>query len=511
MASTDGIEDELNEVSLTTNDEENRNIQSSRLLKNDELSSYQIPSKDHENTLPVFFAVALAVMGPLMFGFSLGFTSPISASLTGPDCTSPSSCPSGSLSLTSAQLSLFGSIINVGAMVGAAAGGHLTDQYGRRTALTLAALPFLAGYMLMAVAPSYALLVCGRVLTGVGVGIVSLACPIYIAEISPAKLRGMLGAANQLALTVGILLVYVCGLEALGLSWRGLACVGLVPPTVLLFAGIFYLPETPRWLCAASRVEEAAASLRRLRGRHADVDTELLEIQDTLSAVAGQPKASYKDLFVPGMRAQMLIVVGSMMLQQFSGVNAVVFYSANILRDAGVEQADIASLAVAGIQVVMTVVCCQLMDRAGRRALLLTSAGGMAASASLLATYFLCKQSLSPAVSMLVSVGSLMGYIIFFSLGLGAIPWVLMSEIFPAHTRGQASSLATFINWSCSFLVTEVFKSMMDTLTPAGAFMTYAFELLATVLFVFVLVPETKGRSLEQIEAYFLNKERVLQ
>jgi len=143
------------------------------------------------------------------------------------------------------------------------------------------------------------------------------------------------------------------------------------------------------------------------------------------------------------------------------------------------------------------------MDRSGRRVLLMVSTAGMAASIFMLALYFAFEESMSPAAGVVLSLGSLMAYIVSFSLGLGAIPWLLMAEIFPAPTRGLASSMATLVNWSCSFVVTQTFLGMMETLTPSGAFITYSLELACTFVFVLMLVPETKGRTLEQIEAYF--------
>jgi len=453
---------------------------------------------DEGSTAPVFFATAISMLGPLMFGFSLGFTSPTSRQLTGEDCK-VGEC---SLVLTDTQLAFFGAVINVGAMFGATIGGTLADRVGRANTLGLASLPFLIGYTLIGLADGYGMLLLGRLLTGIGVGVVSLTTPVYIAEVAPTSLRGMLGSGNQLAITLGVMLVYMLGLNALGVTWRGLALLGTVPSAGLLLGSLTVLPETPRWLCSVNKMDKAAKSLKTLRGT-SHVDTELASIQSALRSHANEPKATLKDLLHPGLRQQLTIGVGIMILQQFSGINAIIFYSKDILHDAGIENADLGALAVGGIQVLMTVICCQLMDRAGRRKLLLISTAGMAFSTALLSVYFNFKKVFSPAVGTALSFGSLVGDIVFFSLGLGAIPWILMSEIFPSHTRGLASSVATLVNWSCSFVITQIFSAMMKALTPGGAFLCYALELIFTFMFVLRLVPETKGRSLEQLEVFF--------
>mmetsp|Transcript_39297 Transcript_39297/g.65997 ORF Transcript_39297/g.65997 Transcript_39297/m.65997 type:complete len:514 (-) Transcript_39297:322-1863(-) len=484
--------------------DESKDADETNLLGRDRLRSehdVQVMPEDMSRSYPyqkdndkmLLLAVTLVVIGPLMFGFTLGYTSPITGQLTD---------ETRDFYLSDSQMSFFGALVNIGAMCGAVTGGWTAERFGRCRTSMLASLLFLFGYLLIATAYSYSQLLFGRMLTGVGVGLVSFVTPVYIAEISPPSLRGMLGAANQLGVTVGILFVYLLGIESVGLDWRHLALFGCFPSALLLLATFTVLPETPRWLLSKQQPERAESNLRKIRGTE-DVHAEIAGIHSALAATANQPTATLKDLLAPQMRKQMVIGVGMMVLQQFSGINAVVFYSASILADAGIKNADVAALAVGVTQVVMTVVCCWLMDKAGRRWLLMVSTLGMSASAFTMGVYFNIKETIDPATGTVLSLGSLMAYIIFFSLGLGAIPWVLMSEIFPAPTRGLASSMATLVNWSCSFVVTQSFKGMMNTLTPAGAFTCYALELAGTFAFVLVLVPETKGRTLEQIQALF--------
>ncbi|BBM96970.1 MFS transporter, SP family, ERD6-like sugar transporter [Marchantia polymorpha subsp. ruderalis] len=441
------------------------------------------------------FAVActlLVALGPISFGFSLGYSSPTQQEII------------NTLNLTISQFSMFGSLVNLGAMVGAIVSGKIADYVGRKGALVVASVPHLAGWIITVFCEDVTSLYVGRVLVGFGVGIISFAVPIYIAEIAPRQLRGFLGTFNQLAVTIGIMLAYLGGLF---LQWRLLAATGIIPCSLLLL-GLFFIPESPRWLAkAGGHDEELVMALQALRGKDADITTEMNEIKHGVEESMMQPEASLGDLCDRKLFRPLLIAVGLQVLQQFGGINAIMFYAGAIFKSAGFANANIASFGLGSIQVFMTAVAASLMDKAGRRLLLMVSAGGMAVSCFLVGfSFYLQEQLTHPShmdtfVSMLALI-SLLVYIISFSLGMGAIPWILMSEVFPSHVRGLAGSLATLANWSCAWAVTMTFNLMLEW-SASGSFWVFAAECALTVVFVVAIVPETRGRTLEEIEAFF--------
>lgn len=434
----------------------------------------------------------LAALGPLCFGFTMGFTSPVGDHLK-------DSTDDGGLGLTDGENSLFGSIVNVGAMLGAMSGGMLADSFGRVGAMRISCLPFIAGFLLVSFAQGFPMLLAGRVLCGVGVGIVSLAFPVYVAEIAPPAYRGALGSINQLSITVGIVVVFALGIP---FSWRTLSWIGALLPGALLLI-TFRLPRTPHWLVAKDRHSDARDSLLALRGEDQTdvVDSELDAIVEAQSA-KGNSAVSPRELLHGAAGRAMVVGVCLMLFQQFSGINAVIFYTQSIFEDAGVESANVAALSVSATQVIVTAISCLLVDRAGRRMLLMLAGIGMACSSAILGYYFYMTDH-GHSVPGLLAVFTLILYIVFFSLGLGAIPWLMMSEIFPGRIRGLASSAATLLNWSCAFAVTEAFSSMKSGLTEAGVFWLYAGVCVLGVTYVVLGVPETKGRTLEEIERYF--------
>jgi MFS transporter, SP family, solute carrier family 2 (facilitated glucose transporter), member 8 len=337
----------------------------------------------------------------------------------------------------------------------------------------------------------------GRVLVGVGIGLISLAVPVYVSEISPTHLRGMFGATFQLFITVGILFVYGVGSA---ISWYWLAFVGACFPAALLFASTF-LPESPRWLVTVQRLSEAERVLYRLRGADANVSDEIRELED--AAVRSQSASSgLRDLLDSSVLHPLSIGVTLMIYQQMSGINSVTYFCNSIFKDAGVSNEDAASLGVAAVQVVSTVVSVVLIDRMGRRLLLLISAFGLMTMLMLLGGFFYLKDEENNQQNWL-AVMSLIVYIVFFSLATGPVPWVIMGEILPMRVRGVASSIVTLMNWTLAFVVTFTFDQLKSSLENYGAFWFYAGFCAVGFVFTFAFVPETKGRTLEEIEASF--------
>ncbi|GBG82205.1 hypothetical protein CBR_g34488 [Chara braunii] len=437
-------------------------------------------------------ATLLVALGPLSFGMALGYTSPTQAQIA------------EEFAMTTAQSSLFGALVNVGAMAGALVSGSLADAVGRRMALLWAAICQVLGWGLILTAQGLPALYAGRLILGAGVGVVSFAAPVYIVEISPSRLRGGLGAINQLAITVGITLVYFLGIF---LTWRILAAVSIVPLVALLVGTLVVVPETPRWLALKGESEKMAGVMRRLRGNRYDISMEIAEIRAAVASSLSEPKTQLKDVFARGLVRPLVVGVGLSVLQQFCGINAVMFYSSSIFEAAGIRSPNVATLSVGVLQVVMTAVAVGLMDKLGRKVLLVVSASGLAMGNLGMAISFWLKDSLpaGSAAEWLVSplaILSLLAFIAAFSLGMGAIPWIIMAEIFPVQVKGLAGSLATLMNWLSSFVVTLTFQSLL-TWSHSGSFVLFAAECVFTVLFVLRIVPETKGRTLEQIQAAF--------
>ena len=388
----------------------------------------------------------------------------------------------------------------VGAVIGATVAGSLSDRFGRRRVILVTALVFVIGALISAVAGGVGMLLAGRLLIGVAIGVASMLTPLYLAEISPAASRGAVTSLNQLCITLGILVSYLVG-YAFATSpggWRWMLGLGVVPGAVLA-AGMVVLPESPRWLAGHQRLPQAEAVLRRLRGPQGDVAGELAALRTDLRREGGR-LAPWSALLAPELRRALIVGVGLAMFQQITGINTVIYFAPQIFQAAGLSSASVSILATAGVGAVnvgLTLVSIWLIDRAGRRALLLWSLGGMAVTLLVLAGGFAV--GASGALGW-ITVLSLAAYVAFFAVGLGPVFWLLIAEIFPLAVRGRAMSLATISNWGFNLVVTVTFLGLIDVCGRAGTFLIYALLTLVAIIFTTALVPETKGRSLEEIE-----------
>ncbi|KAL2966568.1 hypothetical protein AAZX31_16G124600 [Glycine max] len=408
------------------------------------------------------------------------------------------------LNLSISRFSLFGSLSNVGAMVGATVSGQLAEYFGRKGSLIVAAIPNIFGWLAISIAKDTSLLFMGRLLEGFGVGIISYVVPVYIAEVSPRTMRGSLGSVNQLSVTIGIMLAYLLGLFV---NWRILAMLGIIPCAVLI-PGLYFIPESPRWLADMGMIEKFEASLQTLRGPNVDITMEAQEIQGSLVSNNKADTLKFGDLTRRRYWFPLMVGIGLLVLQQLSGINGVFFYSSKIFASAGISSSDAATFGLGAMQVAMTGIATSLLDRSGRRMLLILSSSIMTLSLLLVAAAFYLEGVVTDdsnvhEVLAMLSVMGLVALVIGFSLGVGPIPWIIMSEILPPNIKGFAGSAATFLNWFTASVITMTANLLLHW-SSSGTFTIYAIFSAFTVAFSLLWVPETKDRTLEEIQASFI-------
>lgn len=399
--------------------------------------------------------------------------------------------------LSSFQQELVTSLLLVGCMIGAFAGGRVADRIGRRPALAVTALVFVVGVLLAAFAPDFPILLLARLVIGLAVGTSSMVVPLYIGEMAPARMRGALVSLNQLAITIGILAAYLVdyGFSASG-NWRlmfGLAAI----PAGVLFIGMLFQKESPHWLIAQGRDEDAQRALRRLRGPQDDVDAEIAEVRNL-----GRHRSSLRELLNPQIRPALLMGISLAVFQQITGVNTVIYYAPTLLQSAGLgnSSAILAEVCVGGINVLLTVVAVWLMDRVGRRPLLLIGTSGMLIGLLTVAYAFIGGDHLTGSKAIIAIIG-LMWFQGSFAIGLGPVFWLLIAEIYPLKVRGTAMGVATIANWAADFVVTISFLTLLNAISGVGTFLLFALLTLVALVYFRVKVPETKGRSLQEIES----------
>lgn len=438
----------------------------------------------------VLVAATFAAIGGLLFGYDTGVISGAIIFL------------SKELRLSTFEQELVVSSVLVGATVGALSGGHLADILGRRSMLLITSVIFVAGALICAFTPSLAILVVGRVIVGLGIGLASSTVPIYVSEISPPESRGWQVSLFQLAITVGILIAYLIDyLFSHSGNWRWMLGLATVPGTVLGL-GMIRMPESPRWLAAQDKMDSAREVLERIRGRQS-AESEWGQIQAALAE--GKAGGRLTDLFRPEVRLPVIVGIGLAIFQQVTGINTVIYYAPLIIQSAGIPTASGAILATAGIglvNVIMTIVAMWLIDHLGRRPLLLVGIAGMILSLAVIGFVF---RGHGGALSWL-AVAILMVYIGSFAISLGPIFWLLIGEIYPLRVRGVAEGSVAGINWASNFVVSLTFLTLVELIGRSWTFWLYTLLAIAAWFFSYYLVPETKGRTLEQIEHSFRHR-----
>ncbi len=396
----------------------------------------------------------------------------------------------------------------IGAVVGAVSSGKLSDYLGRKKMIIVNAIIFTIGAAGCTYANSIGLLIVMRIIIGIAIGITSYLVPMYIAEISPARHRGSLVTLNQLMITIGILVSYITdywlsndnNLE----SWRWMFLVGLFPAIVLLI-GMFFLPETPRWLISKNRWEEGKKVL--IKVEDADlVDSTLADLRRDVQ-LSSQNRVSIKDVFQPWLRPALIITVGIFFFQQFSGVNTIIYYSPIIFQMAGIVSntaSIVPAIIIGSVNVVACFVSVVLLDRVGRRKLYMIGIWGMIPSLSLLGACFYFKEALGASLPFF-AVASIVCFIIFIAISLAPLGWLLISEVFPLSVRGIGMSIGSLAHWGFNAIIAFTFLKLVNSIGVAATFWLYAGVCLLGMLWGLYYIPETKGKSLEQIEEHWRN------
>jgi MFS transporter, SP family, arabinose:H+ symporter len=436
----------------------------------------------------VIFVTVIAAIGGLLFGFDTAIVAGATRYLK------------DQFALTSLQEGWAVSVVLIGCMFGAGLAGPISDRIGRKRFMLVSAVLFFISALGCAFPQNIFQFVVFRFIGGLGIGSASILAPLYIAEVSPARVRGALVSVNQMAIVTGILLAYLVNwaFAAVGPSnWRWMFGMGALP-SVVFFLLLLSVPESPRWLVKQNREEDALGVLSRVNDAAAAA-AEAKSIKETLLL----EKGSLAELFRPGFRRAIFIAVVLAVLQQITGINAILYYAPRIFERAGFERISAIgqSTIVGFVNMLFTVVAILLVDKVGRKPLLLVAAAGMGISQLLLGAAFKIDNLTGSAILLLILL-----YIAFFAMAMGPIVWVVLSEIFPTRMRGSAMAIATVALWIADFAVTLSFPVIADRLNESIAFWFYALMCAVDFLFMLFLLPETKGRTLEEIERRWLKK-----
>jgi len=458
--------------------------------------------KTNKNLTFIWWITITASLGGLLFGYD---TAVISGTL---------SMVRSQFELNAAMEGWYVSSALVGCIAGVSLAGWLSDKYGRKKVLLVAAALFTISAVGCAVISSFSALAIYRLVGGMGVGIASMLSPMYISEISPPAIRGKLVAMYQLAITFGILASYLINAWLLNQSslhdffistnltlifktevWRGMLGMEAVPAT-LFFVMLMMVPESPRWLIIKGKIEKAKLILLKTSGER-ESETEIKEIYESL-----ETEEKSKNLILePGIKLAVFLGVSLAVLQQFTGIDAIIYYGPRIMETAGFALNDaLASQVVIGtINLIFTILAILLIDKFGRKPLLLSGTFGMFISVIIIGILFY-----SDHADGILLLSLLLIFIASFAFSLGPVVWVILSEIYPTKIRGRAMSVATMAVWIGTALLGQFLPLSLDNLGPAATFWIFGFFCIPTMWIGWKIMPETKGKSLENIEKYWL-------
>lgn len=424
------------------------------------------------------------------------------------------------LKITEVQEEVLVGILSIVSLLGSLAGGKTSDLVGRKWTMALAAVVFQTGAIIMALAHSFEVLMIGRLFAGVGIGFGVMIAPVYIVEISPTVARGSLTSFPEIFINFGILLGYVANYAFSGLpahiNWRIMLAVGILPSVFIAFA-LFIIPESPRWLVMQNRIDEARSVLLKTNESESEVEERLAEIQEAAgnnNAEKYEDKAVWRELLnpSPALRRMLITGFGIQCFQQITGIDATVYYSPEIFKEAGIQGNSkllAATVAVGVTKTVFILVAIFLVDKLGRKPLLYVSTIGM--TVCLFTLGFSLSVLGKGDIGIALAILSVCGNVAFFSVGLGPVCWVVTSEIFPLKLRAQASALGAVGNRLSSGIIAMSFLSVSEAISVGGTFFLFSAISALAVLFVYKLVPETKGKSLEQIELLFQDGHELIE
>ncbi|KAM7275560.1 hypothetical protein ACFE04_017426 [Oxalis oulophora] len=425
------------------------------------------------------------------------------------------------LNISSSRIEILVGILNVSSLIGSLSSGKTSDWIGRRYTIVLAAATFLIGALLMSLAPSYAYLLAGRIVAGIGVGYSLMIAPVYTAELSPAAQRGMLTSFPEVFIVFGILLGYIVNYALAGLprgtNWRLMLGIAAAP-AVLIGIGVFFMPESPRWLAMKGRLDEARRIMVKISDSPEEAEERFSEItkaaeNDTSGGSNWNGQGVWREIIKPTrpVRRMLISAIGINFFMQASGNDAVIYYCPEIFKAAGIHNKK----TLFGINVIMglaktffVLVSACLLDRFGRRPLLMLGSIGQALSLIVLGlgSYFLAHSETKPLWAVVACIVAVCAYVSSFSIGLGPITWVYSSEIFPIRLRAQAAGLAISVNRLVSGAVSMTFLTISSKITFAGMFFVLSGIVVVGTVFFYFFLPETKGKSLEEIGALFADK-----
>ncbi|MFF2925451.1 sugar porter family MFS transporter [Streptomyces celluloflavus] len=455
-------------------------------------TSQAAPTGPHGNTRArsarrfIVSIAAIAALGGALFGYDTGV---ISGALPFME---------GHFGLTSLGEGVITSALLIGAAFGSLAGGRMSDALGRRNSLLWAGAVFIGGALAVALAPSVPFMIVARFVLGLAVGSASVITPLYLSEIAPPHIRGRLVSFNSLMIVSGQLLAYLINaVLAHWEAWRwmlGLAAL----PAVALFIGLFFLPDTPRWYISKGRPDDAARVLRRTLPAE-DVAGELARIDHARGLEADARRGAWDELRTPWVRRLLLVGIGLAIVQQITGVNAVIYFAPKILAATGLgtNTAITATIAVGAVSVIATAIGMSLIDRVGRRPMLISGLAGMTVALALLGASFHLPRS--TAVSYLV-LGLMVLYMAFMQATLNTGVWLLLAEMFPLKVRGLAMGTAVFVMWLVNFSVALAFPLLLDAVGASVTFWFFGVMCVLSLLFCKRYAPETKGLALEDLE-----------
>ncbi|KAA5404030.1 sugar porter family MFS transporter [Bacteroides cellulosilyticus] len=454
----------------------------------------------------VFLSV-VAALGGFLFGYDTAVISGTIAQVT------------EQFGLDALQQGWYVGCALIGSIIGVLFAGILSDKFGRKSTMILSAILFSTSAIGCAISTDFNQLVIYRIIGGVGIGVVSIISPLYISEVAVAQYRGRLVSLYQLAVTIGFLGAYLVNYQLLGYSmsnpdvstgwwnlvfvsevWRGMLGMETLP-AIMFFIIIFFIPESPRWLILKGKEEKATNILERI---YTSSKEALFQLTETKSVLSSESKSEWKLLLQPGIRKAVIIGVCIAVLGQFMGVNAVLYYGPSIFENAGLSGGDslFYQVLVGLVNTLTTVLALVIIDKVGRKKLVYYGVSGMVISLILIATYFIYGESWG--ISSIFLLIFFLFYVFCCAVSICAVVFVLLSEMYPTRVRGLAMSIAGFALWIGTYLIGQLTPWMLQNLTPAGTFILFAIMCVPYMLIVWKLVPETTGKSLEEIERYWM-------